>query len=356
MELQVHAQANGGDPCRVVEGAIDSANKPLVGRISCASSEQARTDDKLPVSPPTGPPEQSAEGVPPSGRVVSPDRGGVPFLRQELSSARRTVRELQGSVETLSLQLGDANTEIGRLRVENAALRARSSSTDPRDTVGTIVAPVLDAVPKNPPVVGSPDSGLMDPVKLLGPELSALIFLQIHADRIGSLHRWTRVSSAWNVALIDDALWQPLCHSTWSAWRWAQNLAARGALAMWRQCFTDAHWAAVDGGITAEELIQRRWGFEFKDDQSGLIEATAAFFEDGHFVTTVPSAPSARQPLPYQLCNGPLSSSGWAGIVAADPYSAYRFVQVKRYPQLRVSRVGWRWRLENDMVALTELD
>jgi hypothetical protein len=29
---------------------------------------------------------------------------------------------------------------------------------------------------------------------------------------------------------------------------------------------------------------------------------------------------------------------------------------VKRYPRLVVSRVGWRWRLENDMVILTELD
>lgn len=145
----------------------------------------------------------------------------------------------------------------------------------------------------------------------------------------------------------DDALWRPLCESTWSSWRWPQLSpqafdGCQRERGMWRQWFTNAHWSASELGITAEELVGTTWRFEFKDDQSGLKEATAQFFADGTFVSTVPSAPSGRRPLPYQLCNEPLQNAGITAdvgeqhartfaAVAADPTSpACKFVQGAR--------------------------
>lgn len=349
---------------------------------------------ELPASPPTVAPS------PPD----SPDRGGAVFLRKELNSTRHQVRQLIGSVDSLNAQLVEAQDVIASLRAENAALRRRGTTAD----LSTSTAPERAAAKAGAWGVRIDlSAGRMDPVTILGPELSSMVFLLVRADRVASLHQWCRVSHTWNRALTDDALWRPLCESTWSSWRWPQ-LSMQGSCGgsqrgrgLWRQWFTNAHWSASELGITPEELVGTTWRFEFKDDQSGLKEATAQFFADGTFVSTVPSAPSGRRPLPYQLCNEPLQSSGIGADMgeprsfatdAAGPTSpAFKFVQgarhpprccsvakdcferqvsstaslglsccggfaVKRYPRLVVSRVGWRWALENDMVILTELD
>lgn len=353
---------------------------------------------ELPASPPTVAPG-------------SPDRGGIVFLRKELNSTRQQVRQLIGSVDSLNTQLAEAQVVIERLQAENSALRRRGTAALSTRSAADCAAPEAGAWGVRIDLT----TGKMDPVAVLGPELSAMVFLLVRSDRVASLHRWCRVSATWNSALKDDALWRPLCESTWSSWRWPQLSAqafddCQRERGMWRQWFVNAHWSASELGITAEELVGTTWRFEFKDDQSGLKEATAQFFADGTFVSTVPSAPSGRRPLPYQLCNDPLQSAGIVAdvseqhartfaAVAADPTTpACKFVQgarvvlrdasaragvgknsfggprfatahsgtafvvslprptVKRYPRLVVSRVGWRWRLENDMVTLTELD
>ena len=120
---------------------------------------------------------------------------------------------------------------------------------------------------------------------------------------------------------------------------------------LWRQCFHEAHWAATDSGITAAELVKTSWEFVFKGELDPARQEqahTATFGADGTFVSTVPSAPSGRRPLKYHLCHRPAAPR----IAASE--DACRFVQVKGYPTLRVSRVGWRWRLENDMVVINE--
>lgn len=252
----------------------------------------------------------------------SPDRGGIVFMRKELNSTRQQVRKLIGSVESLNMQLTEAHGLIERLRAENADLRRRG----PAD-LRTRSAPVGHAEAQ----VGQwgvridLNTERMDPVAILGPELSAVIFLLVRVDRITSLHRWCRVSATWNSALKDDALWRPLCESTWSSWRWPQLPASEQApegcgrdRGMWRQWFTDAHWSASELGITTEELVAITWRFEFKDDQSGLKEATAQFFADGTFVSTVPFAPSGRRPLPYRLCNEPVQSAN-IGVDSSEP-------------------------------------
>ena len=260
-------------------------------------------------SPPASPPQAPVQ--PPA----SPDRGGVVFLRKELNSTRHQVRELIGSVDSLSTALASAQTEIERLRAENAALRRRGAGelrTHSSAPAGARAQ--ADAWGVVIDLRKSDSSGCTDPVAVLGPELSALIFLKVQTDRVACLHRWCRVSVAWDAALRDDALWRPLCESTWSSWRWPQLAASDESSprsGMWRQWFTNAHWSASERGITAEELVRIRWRFEFKDDQSGLKEATAQFFEDGTFVSTVPSAPSGRRPLPYQLCIEKSSLQQW---------------------------------------------
>ncbi len=269
---------------------------------------------ELPASPPSVAPS------PPD----SPDRGGVVFLRKELNSTRHQVRQLIGSVDSLNAQLAQAQDVIASLRAENAALR-RHGTTD------------LSA-PKTPERAAAPggawgiridlSAGRMDPVALLGPELSAMVFLLVRVDRVASFHRWGRVSKTWTSALTDDALWRPLCESTWSCWRWPQLskqcfAGSQRKRGVWRQWFTNAHWSASELGITAEELVGTTWRFEFKDDQSGLKEATAQFFTDGTFVSTVPSAPSGRRPLPYQLCNEPLQSSGIGADMAEQTPSPF---------------------------------
>ena len=288
-----------------------------------------RRDMELPASPPSVAPS------PPD----SPDRGGAVFLRKELNSTRHQVRQLLGSVDSLNAQLVEAQDVIASLRAENAALR-RLGTAD----LSTRSAPARAAAQAGAwGIQIDLRAGRMDPVAVLGPELSAMFFLLVRADRVASLHQWRRVSRTWNSALTDDALWRPLCESTWSSWRWPQLsteafTGCQRERGLWRQWFTNAHWSASELGITAEELVGTTWQFEFKDDQSGLKEASAQFFADGTFVSTVPSAPSGRRPLPYQLCNEPLQGSGIGTAVgkqharsfadaAGSTSPAYKFVQ-----------------------------
>lgn len=352
----------------MMEGGAPSTPTQVPNRRESASGSRGAVlvpgdvDDELPVSPPTGPrwDDGVAEGIPPAA-LTSPDRGGVAFLRKELTSTRRQVRELVGTVDSLGTELGDARAEIQRLHAENAALRQRPTAGLDRQ----LSAPAAMCAPA---VVGSPTA---DPVAALGPELSALIFLEIHNDRIASLHRWGRVCTAWKEALQDDALWRPLCESTWAPLRWPQVSASHETqTGMWHQWFIDAHFSAADTGITAEELSNNRWGFEFKQDQSGMEGATAVFNVDGTFVSTVPSAPSGRRPLPYQLCDeGGPSISVQVKRCECTPAHLSQFFRcnvkstervclfvLRADPALVVSRVGWRWRLESDLVILTELD
>ena len=284
-----------------------------------------------PVSPPS-PPLSSAEPVEPRGS----DAG---LLRKELQRSRAQVRQL-------TTELADARTELERLRAANAELERQNADLQQTAVLHTSSAP--PAIEAEDDGGGILPTGRTDPAVVLGHELLALVLLRLRrSECITTAARSLRVSTSWKAALSDDCLWQPLFAATWSRWRAPPQPEA----GLWRQCFHEAHWAATDSGITAAELVKTSWEFVFKGELDPARQEqahTATFGADGTFVSTVPSAPSGRRPLKYHLCHRPAAPR----IAASE--DACRFVQVKGYPTLRVSRVGWRWRLENDMVVINE--
>eukprot|EP01050_Picozoa_sp_SAG11_P030580 SAG11_NODE_9116_length_941_cov_1.150831_1_plen_120_part_00 len=115
--------------------------------------------------------------------------------------------------------------------------------------------------------------------------------------------------------------------------------------------------------MPCRQLIRTPWRFCFKQDLDHArsnAALTACFRSDGTFVSSVPGAPSARRPLKYFLCAKPgddavlPAASGGRSFDEDD--ECKHFVQVKRYPALVVSRAACRWRMENDMVLMEELD
>ena len=216
----------------------------------------------LPVSPPTAPQPRLLEPI---------DHGGSLKLREAESRAA-----------ALGIELAAAREHIARLQTENSRLRAAAGTTQ---RVGVLArhppspaAPeaALEAAPAVIPAV-VPEGKRSDPVATLGPELVALVFLQLRGGegggapgpgggRLAGLGRCARVCSGWREASCQLLAFNPPCFPSectargltvaLQGWRW--RMTASGALCSKKRgrCFLD--WTDSMGCILFHGSVSSR--------------------------------------------------------------------------------------------------